>query len=490
MSEAPTGLTESDGLRGVLPAGTRLRDYEITGVLGQGGFGITYRARDTTLDRDVAIKEYLPTALALREANSTVLPRSTALAEEFTWGRDRFLEEARTLAKFDKAPAIVHVFDFLQANGTAYMVMALAEGDTLAQRIARQGALAPPAIDRLLLPLLRGLEEVHKGGFLHRDIKPENILLDRDGHPTLIDFGASRAAMVGRTAAMTAIFTPGYAAPEQLSPVKQGPWTDIYGLSATLYHAIAGHPPASAFERTVDDTYRPLAALASPGFAPGLLHGIDTGMNLRADDRPQSIAQWRAMLGVDGAAGTATIVLPKIRLRGRSHRRLWLGLGAAAAILAVGGVSYWLGMERSARPAHNRPGDGVAQRRAGTPDPARQQERETRMKQQRADREADLKRQVEEEVRQKIDADMAERRRGRAEAGETALNLTLADRQRLQTVLTSLGFDTGGADGEFNERTRAMISAWQKARGNPETGFLTAAQRAALLKEGEARGKN
>ena len=124
----------------------------------------------------------------------------------------------------------------------------------------------PPALDRLLWPMLDGLERVHSAGFLHRDIKPANVLLRADGRPTLIDFGASRAAVAGRTTAMTAIFTPGYAAPEQMSTAKQGPWTDIYGLAATLYHAITGKPPPSAFDRVLDDEYEPIVGSTATGW--------------------------------------------------------------------------------------------------------------------------------------------------------------------------------------------------------------------------------
>src|SRR5215470_9622284 len=210
-------------LRDALPSGTRLRHYELHGVLGQGGFGITYRARDVTLGRDVAIKEYLPTALALRE-DTAVLPRSTKVAEDFVWGRSRFLEEARILATLAGVPAVVRVFDFLEANGTAYMVMALSRGETLAQHLEREGKLRLEAIDHMLGNLLDGLDAVHHTGFLHRDIKPGNIILDANNNPTLIDFGASRASVAGRTAAMTAIYTPRYAAVEQMAPAKQGPW--------------------------------------------------------------------------------------------------------------------------------------------------------------------------------------------------------------------------------------------------------------------------
>ena len=281
-----------------LPIGAQIGRYEVLSVLGQGGFGITYRARDVQLDREVAIKEYLPTALAVRQNGITVMPRSTKVAEDFSWGRDRFVAEGRVMATLHRAPGIVRVYDFLEINGTAYIVMEMLHGDTLEGLIKKNGRLDPPAIDRILWPLLDGLEQVHNAGFLHRDIKPANILLDATGNPTLIDFGASRAAMVGRTVAMTAIFTPGYAAAEQFTSAKQGPWTDIYGVAATLYHAITGVSPPSAFERMLDDAYEPVTTRAPSGFAPGLLIGIDAGLAVRATDRPQSIAGWRHILSL------------------------------------------------------------------------------------------------------------------------------------------------------------------------------------------------
>jgi serine/threonine protein kinase len=273
-------------LHGVLAAGTMLRGYELVSILGQGAFGITYRARDLTLGRDVAIKEYLPATLALREGRTTVLPRSPEHAEQFAWGRERFLDEARTLARLDRS-AIVRVHDFLEANGTAYMVMTLVEGETLSKRLMRDQQLTPEAVERLLFPLLDGLEEIHAIGFLHRDIKPANIMVDDQGRPTLIDFGASRAAMAGRSTTMTAIFTPGYAAPEQfMTAGKLGPWSDIYGVAATLYHTITGRIPPSGIDRIVDDAYELLSEQRPEGFAPELLAGIDAGMATRATDRP------------------------------------------------------------------------------------------------------------------------------------------------------------------------------------------------------------
>jgi peptidoglycan hydrolase-like protein with peptidoglycan-binding domain len=332
-----------------LAAGSRIGRYEILGILGQGGFGITYRARDTQLAREVAIKEYLPTGLAVRQGGSTVMPLSTEVADDFTWGRERFIEEGRTLATLHEAPAIVRVFDFLEANGTAYIVMELLLGETLDRKLKRQGTLAYDEVYAVLWPLLDGLQHVHDAGFLHRDIKPANVLLNAAGRPTLIDFGASRAAMASRTMAMTAIFTPGYAAPEQFTTARQGPWTDIYGLAATLYHAIAGEPPPRGFDRALDDSYQPLADRGWDDFPRRLLAGIDRALAVRPADRPQSIADWRSILRhgaladeestVPKAAPKAPGVAPVAAGGVRLERRLvlYLGAGFVAVALIAGG---------------------------------------------------------------------------------------------------------------------------------------------------------
>ena len=352
MSDAgsKSDVAESRDLRGVLSAGTRLRNYEIVSVLGQGSFGVTYRARDATLGRDVAIKEYLPTSLALREGTMTVLPRSTDLADEFVRGRDLFLEEARLLARLDEVRAVIRVHDFLEANGTAYMVMTLARGETLERRLRRDGALSSPEVERILQQLLNGLEEFHGVGLLHRDIKPANIILDDIGNPTLIDFGAARMSLADSTAPLTAIFTPGYAAAEQFTSGKQGPWTDIYGLAATLYHAIVGKVPPSAFERVLDDDYEPLDRIAPKGFAPALLAGIDAALAVRAADRPQSISDWRKLFGNDDAA-VQTHIMPRSpasirpaegaqRLPLRRRLALWAGVAASALVVLAGGIFF------------------------------------------------------------------------------------------------------------------------------------------------------
>ena len=336
--------------RGTLVAGTRLGAYELVSVPGQGGFGITYLARDTQLDRFVAIKEYLPAALALREADTTVVPRSDDMAEEFLAGRERFIDEARTLARLGNVPSIVPVYDFLEANGTAYMVMGFAPGDTLSRRLRDGKPLSPADADRLLHALMDGLAQVHDAGFVHRDIKPDNIILDGNGAPTLIDFGASRAPVAGRTGAMTAIFTPGYAAAEQFTSGKQGPWTDIYGLAATLHHAICGSPPPSAFDRMLGDDYVPLADRPIAGFPPALFHALDSGLAIKPNKRPQSIAEWRTMLGT--TSGEATVRMPPRatpKPSGRNTKALYAA-GAAAVVMLLAGAGYFFATRSGPRP--------------------------------------------------------------------------------------------------------------------------------------------
>ncbi len=443
-----------------LRAGQRVGRYEVLGVLGHGGFGITYRALDRQLGREVAIKEYLPAALAVRRDGTTVLPRSPHEADDFNWGRTRFVEEGRTLAGLQKSPAIVRVFDFLEFNGTAYIVMELVQGETLDHRLKRTGPLPPAAIERLLWPLLDGLACVHANGFLHRDIKPANILVDAEGDPTLIDFGASRAAMAGRSVALTAVFTLEYAAAEQVTSARQGPWTDIYALSGTLYRAITGKPPPNVFDRMTEDRYEPLALLQPPGFSRRLLLGIDAGLAVKAGDRPQTIPGWRTVLGKTAASDNdvtvvsrsgrpSTMVAPEVdpmnRLarRGGLQRRL-----AAAAILAVvaGGFVVWKARDGD---RHSAPEQSTQVTTSVVPPRG-------------------------EAAGGQPKTESDERRV--AESAEAGLRLGLSERQKVQIALTAAGFDTRGSDGTFGPRSREMIAAWQRAQGQPATGFLTAPQ--------------
>ena len=446
-----------------LKPGQTIGRYEVISILGQGGFGITYRARDSQLGREVAIKEYLPSALAIRQGNTTVRPRSTRMSDDFTWGRDRFVSEGRTLATLHRAPAIVHVFDFLEANGTAYIVMELLSGETLEDRLKRDRTLGPADVDKILWPLLEGLEQVHAAGFLHRDIKPANILLNAQGHPTLIDFGASRAAIAGRTTAMTAIFTPGYAAAEQMTSAKQGPWTDIYGLSATLYHAITGQAPPGAFDRLLSDTYVPLAKLAPAGFAPGLCAGIDAGLALVASDRPQTIVGWRPLLGMTQApAGDATVVMPKATPSAphrpvvtptaaaaperRSRTGLWVAAaGLVIALLGAGGYYAYstrgpdpemvkaraLAEEEAAK--RQKAEEEMAALRAADEQRRKEEQAAAELKRQE-ELAAERKRQIEDEARRKFEAELAEQKRQDEEARRKQAEELEARRKAIEFV--------------------------------------------------------
>ena len=232
------------GRRDALPVGTVLREFTIQGVLGHGGFGIVYRAGHNELELTVAIKEYLPVELAVREG-TTVQPRSGTERKDFAEGLRRFRDEAQALIDFDSHPSIVSCREFFRAHGTAYLVMGYEEGQSLAEVLASRETEGRPfgAADLLgvMQPVLEGLERVHAAGVLHRDIKPSNILIrQRDGRPVLIDFGAAKQA-TARFSKSQAPYTEGYAALEQVADAgKLGPWTDMYGVGAVMWRMVAG----------------------------------------------------------------------------------------------------------------------------------------------------------------------------------------------------------------------------------------------------------
>ena len=281
-----------------LSPGTRLGDYRLDAMIGHGGFGITYRAFDTQLAKVVAIKEYLPLECAIRHSDGSVVPRGARLIEDFTWGRERFLDEARALARF-RHPHIVPVLRYFEANDTAYTVMEFEDGKNVAELLREPGRRLPADdVRRLVIGLLSGLGAVHAQGFLHRDIKPANVIIRRDGVPVLVDFGAARQALGGRTRTLTSVLTPQYAPIEAFAlDGKQGAWSDIYSAAAVLYHAISGQTPPDAAARVGKDPYRPLTEIAGDRFEPAFLAAIDRAMAFAPDDRPQSIAEWRALFG-------------------------------------------------------------------------------------------------------------------------------------------------------------------------------------------------
>jgi serine/threonine protein kinase len=304
--------------RNALPPGYALHWYRVDTILGQGGFGITYLAEDGNLHQRVAIKEFLPVELAVRDQDDSVQPVSGAQGEQFAWGLGRFVSEARTLARFDH-PNIVRVLAVFEANNTAYIVMRYEQGRTLHEILKPRTTLEETEVRALLGPLLDGLEAVHGAGFIHRDIKPGNVFVRDDGSPLLIDFGSARQSLSGEARTLTALISPGYAPYEQYfsSSDEQGPWTDIYGLAATIYRAIAGAAPTEAVDRSksvlegTGDGHTPAVEIGRGRYGPKFLAAIDHALRFRRQDRPQSVAEWRRELGFEGPAGATAAPLPR-----------------------------------------------------------------------------------------------------------------------------------------------------------------------------------
>jgi WD40 repeat protein/serine/threonine protein kinase len=282
-----------------LPTGTELvGDYRIQRVLGAGGFGVTYLADELALSRVVTIKEYFPSDFAARAGGIEAAPRSSDCAGDFKWGLDRFIEEAQTLARFDH-PNIVRVYRYFRANSTGYMVLQFEEGQSLKSWL--KGLSRAPRqkeIDGIVAPLLDALELIHKADFLHRDIAPDNIIVRKDGVPVLIDFGSARGEIAAHSRTVSALVKPGYSPYEQYAETsrQQGPWSDIYALAATLYHAITGKRPPDSPSRMLKDEYVPARDAAVGAYRANFLKAIDRALILSVDARPQSVAIWRAEL--------------------------------------------------------------------------------------------------------------------------------------------------------------------------------------------------
>jgi len=296
--------------RYALPNGYELDGYRIDGILGTGGFGITYRACELAIDRALAIKEYLPAGIAMRDQSSSAVHASgSSDQDDFEWGLDRFRKEAQTLVSFRHAN-IVAVFRFFEANNTAYLVMEYARGEDLGTILLRQKTLNEAEIHALIDPLLNGLSRVHQAGVLHRDIKPNNIYIRDDGSPLLLDFGAARYAMGVRSHSLTSIVSAGYAPFEQyISNSKQGPWSDIYALGAVLYRAVTGNIPPEATARVKDDEMVPASQAARGRYSEQLLSAIDAALCVDESGRPQSISAFIKMLGVGARSEVRTVQL-------------------------------------------------------------------------------------------------------------------------------------------------------------------------------------
>ncbi|HZF80700.1 MAG TPA: serine/threonine-protein kinase, partial [Rubrivivax sp.] len=282
-----------------LPAGTRLGEFELLSVLGVGGFGIVYLAFDHALEREVAVKEYMPASLAGRTETMHVSLRSNNDAETFALGLRSFVNEARLLARFDH-PSLLKVHRFWEANGTAYMAMPVMRGRTVKEiRLEMVGPPNEAWLRALLDPLLGAMERLHSEGVYHRDIAPDNIQIEPGGRPVLLDFGAARRVLGDKSQSFTAILKPAYAPIEQYAEagaVKQGPWTDIYALGATLHFLLLTRPPPPATTRAVHDEESLLVPESLPSCSPGFLNVIDWMLAPRPSDRPQSVAALRDVL--------------------------------------------------------------------------------------------------------------------------------------------------------------------------------------------------
>ncbi len=353
--------------KSALRSGYRLDEYKIESVLGHGGFGITYLAHDTALGAQVAIKEYLPHEIASRENKTQVLPNlSSGAVRDYQHGLKNFVKEARALARF-KHPNIVRVLRFLEANGTAYMVMEYEEGQSLADYLKRNGPrLDEQTLLRVFIPILNGLNAVHDAEMLHLDIKPENIYLRKDGSPMLIDFGSARqeAGQLQRVA-----LTHGYAPMEQY-PDKgtPGPWTDVHAIGASMYRCVTGKKPDDALDRYEAvlkyqvDPLTPAVKAGGNAYQRNILECIDWAMQVYPRDRPQSAREFQdALMGKGSRSRSSNISQPatfKRPVSVGSHRRppvvarrskkdsssaavSWMAAGLMVMSLAVAGFVYW-----------------------------------------------------------------------------------------------------------------------------------------------------
>lgn len=350
-----------------LQSGYRLAEYTIESVLGHGGFGITYLAHDTTLGAQVAIKEYLPHEIANRDNKTQVLPNPDRDAvRDYQTGLKNFVKEARALARF-KHPNIVRVLRFLEANGTAYMVMEYEEGQSLADYLRRNGPrLDEQTLLRVFIPILNGLNAVHEAEMLHLDIKPENIYLRKDGSPMLIDFGSARqgSAHIHKVA-----LTHGYAPMEQY-PDKgtPGPSTDVYAIGASMYRCVTGKKPDDSLERYEAilkyqvDPLTPAVKAGGNSYQRNILDCIDWAIQVYARDRPQSAREFQdALMGKGSRSRSSNVSQPatfKPRASASVYRRPppathrtkngsssaavgWMAAGLMVASLTVAGFLYW-----------------------------------------------------------------------------------------------------------------------------------------------------
>lgn len=341
MIESPSNRSMSN-TRCLKPGVILKERYKIEEVIGAGGFGITYRAWDPLLQSYVAIKEYYPSGIATRSADSSKVCVPVGQEQrEYHRGRIRFLKEAQDVARFQSEPNIVSIYDYLEENDTAYMVMEYLHGCTLKQYIREHGGrLDTDHILHICLSVLDALAVVHKAGMIHRDISPENIFICEDLTVKLIDFGAAKQVYLDGEQTMSVVLKPGYAPPEQYAKKdKQGPWTDIYALGATLYFAATGEKPEESFGRVLEDTIKPVCEV-NPEIPRAMSQVIMRAMSVKIEDRYQTVEAMREALlaGVGQNAQMEPYVIPASRISKRDlpkKRGFLIGVAFCIVIMLV-----------------------------------------------------------------------------------------------------------------------------------------------------------
>lgn len=341
MIESPSNRSMSN-TRCLKPGVILKERYKIEEVIGAGGFGITYRAWDPLLQSYVAIKEYYPSGIATRSADSSKVCVPVGQEQrEYHRGRIRFLKEAQDVARFQSEPNIVSIYDYLEENDTDYMVMEYLHGCTLKQYIREHGGrLDTDHILHICLSVLDALAVVHKAGMIHRDISPENIFICEDLTVKLIDFGAAKQVYLDGEQTMSVVLKPGYAPPEQYAKKdKQGPWTDIYALGATLYFAATGEKPEESFGRVLEDTIKPVCEV-NPEIPRAMSQVIMRAMSVKIEDRYQTVEAMReALLAGEGQnAQMEPYVIPASRISKRDlpkKRGFLIGVAFCIVIMLV-----------------------------------------------------------------------------------------------------------------------------------------------------------
>ena len=416
-----------------LPPGARLLgDHVIERRLGAGPFGMTYLARDVRLDREVVIQEYLPARWGVRGQDGTVAPASEDVAEQYARGLERFLADARALAKVDQHQ-VVRVHGVTEAHGTAYLTMERVRGRSLEQVVREDGPLPEDAVRTMLGGLAAGLSEVHALEMLHLDIRPDQVILrSSDSTAVLIGFGSARSQVGEAARDLWTMPTPGYAPIEQYSPNgRQGPWTDIYALGAVAYFALTGRTPVDAPERLRRDTLRDVRKAAAQPVSASFARAVAAALQVGEEDRPNDLETWRAMLAggpVPGKrAARAWGRRPRSAAAGPAfnRRRLFYGLGVTAILAGTAVVVF------------------VSRNTAITPEE-------------------------------------------RASAAETLLDLSPEVIASVEAGLIAEGFHAGDADGVLEEEARTGLREWQSSNALPATGYLDRASVAELLPLGQA----